>query len=91
MQRDGARNGARIGTLAGMALGAVFLVVISVVLVRPADSSYRALIAVWLWALPALGVFGCLGWLAGRLVDVFPPFASVRSVPSVRSKGPEGR
>ena len=63
------RHGAAIGTLAGMALAAVFLVVVGVLLVLPKESSYRALVAVWLWALPVLGIFACAGWLAGTGIE----------------------
>ena len=70
MDRQSGRHGAQIGTLAGMALAVVFLIVVGVLLVRPHDSGYRALVTVWLWALPALGVFGCAGWLVGKGIDV---------------------
>ena len=55
---------------AGVALGllaaVVFLVAAAVWLLGAEDTSVKVLVAVWLWALPVLGIGAGLGWLAGR-------------------------
>lgn len=55
-----------IGTLAGMALAVAVLIVVAVWLLLAEGAGIRALIAVWLWLLPALAVLGLAGWLAGK-------------------------
>jgi hypothetical protein len=58
----------RYGALAGLALAAILLLWAAFALVTVEGSTVKALVAVWLWTLPVLGIGGGAGWLAGRLV-----------------------
>ncbi len=51
--------------LTGSGLGLILLLAAAVVLVSNDLHSIKALVAVWLWALPVLGTCAGLGWLAG--------------------------
>jgi len=52
--------------LGGMALAVFILAMMVAGLLLAGGSSARALVLVWLWALPFLGVFGLAGWLVGK-------------------------
>jgi hypothetical protein len=54
--------------LLGVAAAAVVLTVVAALLVFSEGGSAAALIAVWLWMLPALGLGAGFGWLVGRAV-----------------------
>jgi hypothetical protein len=43
---------------------------VAIWLVNTGGANWKVLIAVWLWMLPAVGLFGGLGYAVGRLVDV---------------------
>jgi hypothetical protein len=55
-----------VGAVAGMALGIAVLFIVAGRLLHAEGAGSAALIATWLWLLPALGVFGLAGWLAGK-------------------------
>jgi len=57
---------ATVGTIAGMALAMVALSIVAIWLLHAEGEGSRALIAVWLWILPALGLFGLGGWLVAK-------------------------
>jgi glycosyltransferase involved in cell wall biosynthesis len=63
-------SAASIGMVAGGLVAAGILVVASVSLLSIEGSNYKALTAVWLWALPVLGAFAFVGYLAGRGLDI---------------------
>ena len=54
------------GLALGLAAAVALLVAASVWLLSTPDTSARVLVAVWLWALPVLGLGAGLGWMAGR-------------------------
>lgn len=60
---------AMIGMLLGAAVAIVLLAAVSVVLLRAEGSTYKVLVAPWLWLLPALGVFSGAGYLLGKGAD----------------------
>jgi glycosyltransferase involved in cell wall biosynthesis len=62
-------SAASIGMVLGALVAVGILVVASVSLLRIEGSNYKVLVAVWLWALPVLGVFTLAGYLAGRGLD----------------------
>jgi hypothetical protein len=49
-------------------MAAVLLVAASIALLAPEGTSAKALIAVWLWALPVIGLCASVGMLLGRLL-----------------------
>ena len=51
------------GVIAGLTAAVVALIVASILLLQPVGTSVKVLVAVWLWALPALGIGAGLGWL----------------------------
>jgi glycosyltransferase involved in cell wall biosynthesis len=60
---------ALIGTTAGSLVAVGILAFASVRLLTTEGSTYKVLVAVWLWALPVLGAFAVVGYLAGRGLD----------------------
>ena len=60
------RRAESAGVVFGLLAAVVVLVAASVWLLDAQDTSIKVLVAVWLWALPALGIGAGLGWLAGR-------------------------
>jgi hypothetical protein len=54
------------GALAGMAVAAVSLLFVAVGLLHADGGGPFVLIAVWLWILPALAVFGLAGSLVAK-------------------------
>ncbi len=59
-------NPAITGMLLGLGAAAALLLALAVLLLRSDGSTYKVLVAVWLWALPALGLFGLAGWALGK-------------------------
>lgn len=55
------------GAIVGFALAAVVLVWVAFALITAEGNTAKVLVAVWLWALPVLGIGGGAGWLLGRL------------------------
>jgi hypothetical protein len=55
-----------VSLLGGIALAVAGLLAASVWLLSIDGNGVRVLIAVWLWALPVLGVGALFGWLTGR-------------------------
>ncbi len=62
------KSATRRGSLAGAIVGAILLAVVAVWLLRAGGSGPAALVALWLWLLPAIGLFALLGWLMGAAV-----------------------
>jgi hypothetical protein len=60
------RRAELVGLTLGLASAIVFLLGACIWLLSAEATSVRALVAVWLWLLPALGLGAGLGWLAGR-------------------------
>jgi glycosyltransferase involved in cell wall biosynthesis len=60
---------ASIGTAAGGLVAVGILAFASVSLLTTEGSTYKVLVAVWLWALPVLGALACAGYLVGRGLD----------------------
>lgn len=60
------KNVEAVSLLTGVAVAAITLIASSVWLLSAEDTSAKVLVAVWLWALPVLGVGALAGWLAGR-------------------------
>ncbi len=54
------------GMLLGAAVAITLLIAAAVVLLNAEGSTYKVLVAVWLWALPAIGVFASAGYLLGK-------------------------
>jgi hypothetical protein len=65
-----------VGLTGGAAAAVLFLLAASVWLLSAEATSVRVLVAVWLWALPVLGIGAGLGWLAGRGVSLLTRRAS---------------
>jgi hypothetical protein len=59
----------RRGAIAGLALAAILLVWAAFALVTAEGSTAKALVAVWLWSLPVLGIGSGMGWLAGWFIQ----------------------
>lgn len=57
------------GALAGLAFAAVLLVALAYLLLRPDHVTLKALVPVWLMALPISGISATLGYAAGRLLE----------------------
>jgi hypothetical protein len=53
------------GLAAGVILALMLLLWAAVALTRLEGNDLKALTPVWLWSLPALGLFGGAGWLVG--------------------------
>ena len=68
-QRGATPTAPRYGAMAGLALAAIVLVWAAFALVTAEGSTVKALVAVWLWSLPVLGIGSGAGWLAGRLLQ----------------------
>jgi glycosyltransferase involved in cell wall biosynthesis len=62
-------SAASIGLTTGSLVALGVLVFASVRLLTIDGSTYKVLVAVWLWALPVLGAFALAGYLAGRGLD----------------------
>jgi glycosyltransferase involved in cell wall biosynthesis len=58
------------GAVAGTLLAVVVLVFASVSLLSIDGTNYKVLVAVWLWALPVIGVFALGGYGVGRALDL---------------------
>lgn len=58
----------KIGIIAGTLAAVGLLVLASVLLLQPEGTSAKVLVAVWLWALPVLGVGAGIGWMAARIL-----------------------
>ena len=59
-----------VSLLAGIALAIAALLAASVWLLSIDGHGVRVLVAVWLWALPVLGVGALFGWLTGRALKL---------------------
>jgi len=57
---------ATVGTVAGLALAVVALFIVAIWLLHAQGAGSRALMAVWLWFLPAMALFGLAGWLVAK-------------------------
>jgi hypothetical protein len=55
-----------VSLLGGIALAVAALLAANVWLLSIDGHGFRVLVAVWLWALPVLGVGAIFGWLTGR-------------------------
>ena len=60
---------AMMGMLLGAAVAIVLLAAVSIILLRAEGSTYKVLVAPWLWLLPALGFFSGVGYLLGKGAD----------------------
>ena len=60
---------AMAGMLLGALVAAIVLVTVAIVLLRAEGSTYKVLVAVWLWALPVLGLFSSIGYVLGKGAD----------------------
>ena len=58
-----------MGLLLGVFGALVLLVAASVWLLSTPETSVKVLVAVWLWALPILGIGALAGWLVGRMAS----------------------
>jgi hypothetical protein len=56
------------GMIGGLIVAAVFLIAVSIALLQPEGTSAKVLIAVWLWALPVIGIGMTLGYGVAKLV-----------------------
>lgn len=54
------------GMLLGSAVAIALLIAVAVTLLSAEGSTYKVLVAVWLWALPVIGVFATAGYLLGK-------------------------
>ncbi|MBF6601283.1 MAG: hypothetical protein IVW36_12320 [Dehalococcoidia bacterium] len=54
------------GTLLGTAVALALLIVAAATLRSAEGSTYKVLVAVWLWALPVIGAFATMGYLLGK-------------------------
>jgi len=54
------------GALLGAMIALLLLGAVSVVLLTADGSTYKVLVAVWLWLLPVLGLFSGGGYAVGR-------------------------
>ena len=59
-----------VALLGGIALAVAGLLAASVWLLSIDGHGVRVLVAVWLWALPVLGVGALFGWLTGRALKL---------------------
>ncbi len=64
-----ARRIEALGMAVGLVAALVCLIGLSVWLLSPEGTSYKVLVAVWLWALPLIGLFALAGWLLGRIAN----------------------
>ena len=62
-----ARKVEAAGIAIGLIAAVVCLIGLSIWLLSPEGTSYKVLVAVWLWALPLLGLFALAGWVLGRI------------------------
>ncbi len=62
-----ARRVEAIGIAVGLVVALICLIGLSIWLLSPEGTSYKVLVAVWLWALPLLGIFALAGWVLGRI------------------------
>ncbi len=60
---------AMAGMLFGALVAVIILVAVSVILLRAEGSTYKVLVAVWLWALSVLGLFSTIGYVLGKGAD----------------------
>jgi hypothetical protein len=58
------------GTIIGAGVATAVLVTLSVMLLNSGGANYKVLVAVWLWTLPALGLFAGLGYTAGKIAGL---------------------
>ena len=54
------------GALIGAAIALALLGAVSGILLTADGSTYKVLVAVWLWLLPVLGIFSGAGYAIGR-------------------------
>jgi hypothetical protein len=54
------------GTALGLLVAVALLIFASIWLLGIEGNTYKVLVAVWLWALPVLGVGAIVGYSAGR-------------------------
>ena len=55
-----------VGTLLGFVVAIMLLAAVAWMLLSAEGSTYKVLVAVWLWALPVIGVFASGGYLLGK-------------------------
>ena len=60
------RNVEAVCLLTGVAVAAIALMASCAWLLSAEATSAKVLVAVWLWALPVLGLGALIGWLAGK-------------------------
>lgn len=56
------------GMIAGMIAALVALLILAVLIVSAEGGNWKGLVAVWLWTLPAFGLFSSIGWGIGALL-----------------------
>lgn len=62
-------RGAWRGMIASMVVALVVLLIVAATLVSAESGNWKGLVAVWLWTLPALGLFSSIGWAIGALLS----------------------
>ena len=65
------RSPSTLGVVVGMVIALIILAALSIMLLNSDGANYKVLVAVWLWLLPATGVFAGIGYAAGKIVEVF--------------------
>ncbi len=76
--RERKLGAAAAGGAIGCLLAIATLVFSAVGLLSVEGTNYKVLVAVWLWALPVIGVGVLCGWAIGRLVDIL--FGALRAL-----------
>ena len=61
-----------LGFLLGSAVAVLALTAAAIWLLNTGGANWKVLVAVWLWMLPAVGLFGGVGYAAGRLLEGRP-------------------
>ena len=66
------------GAIAGTLVALAVLAWLSITLLNTDGANYKVLAAVWLWLLPATGLFAGLGYIVGKVAETVGGLKSAR-------------